>query len=417
MPTVTRDFGFGLEFLGSIQGPQLPIEFLAAEISSMAWTLIASTSGTPGQNGGATSAIDCTGADLIVVGITAADNGTVNFTDSENNTWTEVLPGGIVSDSGGVYTHLLYCFAPTVSASQTFSSVGSSFYPVIQPLVFSGSAGSGTYDQRNSNNGFGGITSLTLGSITPSKSNTMIVAFMGNNNTAQLSTSINNGIVAEATAAVGFSNQGGYIAYYNQATAGAIDQTFSWTGAGNAGGIVASFLPAASSGVSGSLNETIADFTLAGTGIGGTAGDLSETVADFTLDGTGSVGSATTGILNETIADFILAGTGLVGSVSGNLDQTYTNFSFVGQGLVGSIQGSLDITFADFTLNGSGMLPGPQIWDILGPTPRYQIPPFSGAGWPAQVFDPRTKNDGLFAFKILLAASALVVGAGFITRR
>ena len=222
----------------------------------MTWSLIASTSATPGANGGATSGINCTGADLIVVEVSTGGSAG-NLSDSEGNTWQTVISGG-VAVGGPTYCQLFYCFSPTTGAAQTFTSNTSATYPEISVLAFSGSAGSGTYDQKNSAVASSNVTTLALGNITPSANNAMVIAAMANNNTSETATTINNGTLQGNVPAVAFQNRGGFLAYYDQATAAAVDQTFSWSGAGTSCGIVASFLPASGTAVTADAQAPLA---------------------------------------------------------------------------------------------------------------------------------------------------------------
>ena len=95
----------------------------------MAITLLTSVTGpaTPDANGGASSAIDTTGANLIVV--MASYYRTVpasDFTDSKGNTWT-ALTERILPD---IAARIFYCVNPTVGTGHTFSFAdgGTAFY-------------------------------------------------------------------------------------------------------------------------------------------------------------------------------------------------------------------------------------------------------------------------------------------------
>lgn len=74
-------------------------------------------------NGSSTTAINLTGATLIV--LAEGDGVTISTppTDSSSNTWTGL---GVFQDSGPNYfTELFYCYPCTVSSSQTFTTHGS----------------------------------------------------------------------------------------------------------------------------------------------------------------------------------------------------------------------------------------------------------------------------------------------------
>jgi hypothetical protein len=205
----------------------------------VAWNLLASTTVGFGFGGGTSSAINTTGANLIVGQVTSY-SGAGTFTDSQGNTWQSVYVGGV--NTGDEYCQILYAFAPTTSASHTFTTNGE--YSVINVLAFSGSVGSGSYDQRNQN--VPGVATINaLGSITPSANNSMIIAALSGDN-AIGANSINNGTII-GTDGNGI-NGAGFIAYYNQATAAAINETWSWTNPVSTAGIVASFLSGSGGG-------------------------------------------------------------------------------------------------------------------------------------------------------------------------
>lgn len=72
-----------------------------------------------GASGGTTSAIDTTGATLLMVGLGWYPGGTPNLTDSKGNTWTRLIQVGV---GGGSVLDTFYVLNPTVGSGHTFSS-------------------------------------------------------------------------------------------------------------------------------------------------------------------------------------------------------------------------------------------------------------------------------------------------------
>lgn len=202
----------------------------------MAWSLIAEIDAALGVSGGTTAGINTTGADLIIVTVTnySAQPGSVS--DSKGNTWLAgpARSETAVSDSEA---RLFYAFSPTVGSGHTFSS--SAGYSYISVLAFSGSAGSGTYDQSGSNAVAGG-TSIFCGSIIPTVNNELVI-YAGANEQGGLTASL--GTLEVNNTGIGGSYYGQALAYYEQPTAANINPEFSWTGSGNIAAVVASFRP------------------------------------------------------------------------------------------------------------------------------------------------------------------------------
>ena len=205
----------------------------------MTWALVASTSATPGAGGGATAAINTTGANLIVVEVSEYGGGT--FSDSNSNVWTTIGPY-----AGGSSSLFLYvCVVPTVGVGHTFSYVGGDPYPSINVLAFSGSIGSGTYDQVNHATG-SSVTSQAAGSITPSVSGSLVIAALAFD--AVISgQAISVGTIQEFVQQANSAHQGGAIAYYVQSAAAPINPDWTWANSSNAAAVVLSFEPGGTS--------------------------------------------------------------------------------------------------------------------------------------------------------------------------
>lgn len=149
----------------------------------MGWTLLSHTGiGSPTANADAvTSAIDTTGANLLVVGIASYCQNlpaAVPLTDSKGNTWTSltVYTEGTGGAGGCRYT-IFYCTGTiSVGPGHTFTAKGVDItgsnpeYPSINVMAWSGAALT-PFDQQN-----GAVANVKQpGSITPTQSNELLI--------------------------------------------------------------------------------------------------------------------------------------------------------------------------------------------------------------------------------------------------
>lgn len=186
----------------------------------IAIALVASVSATPGSGGGATAAIDTTGADLIVMSAASFSAG-FTVSDSKGNTYTALTLRG-----GSFRQQLFYCLAPSVGASHTFTVT--STYPPIFVYAFSGVSSYQTEGGATAASG----TSLASGNITPAADGALIVTGLGASGTGtQTDTVTPTGFVTPTTKQhTGGTNVAGAASYYIQPTAATINPTWSWTG-------------------------------------------------------------------------------------------------------------------------------------------------------------------------------------------
>jgi hypothetical protein len=289
----------------------------------MTWTLKAKTAAAATT----TTAVDCTGADLIVAEVSQAFAGGT-FSDSSSNVWQQIGP--VVS--GQVFATLFFCLGPTTSATQTFSFSGS-FY-AINVTAWSGSAGSGSYDQTANATGVS-ATSQAAGSITPSVGNSLIIAGLGTD-AATSATAISTGTIQENTLFSGGVNEGGAIASFVQSVAAAINPSWSWTGASDAVAIVASFAPAPT------INR---DF-----GNGFTVKNASATQGPFALLGGKYVFTASAIFGGGTVALSILG-------PDGATYITVKSFSAAGTQTLDLPPGEYQVTIATATAVYAGVIP------------------------------------------------------------
>ncbi len=208
----------------------------------MAYASVANIDIAGGSGGGTSSAIDTTGANLIVIVTAQFSGGTLTTpTDSKGNTYT----GLTARTNGSVRNRIFYCLAPTVGSGHTFTFANSGIFASASVQSFSGAATSSVFDVENG--ATGSLTTLATGSVTPGQDDSLVIAGVGSGNTG--SASINGGFtIANQTTASGsrYSSAGAYLI---QTTATAANPTWT-TGdlTGESTATIAVFKPAGGGG-------------------------------------------------------------------------------------------------------------------------------------------------------------------------
>ena len=201
---------------------------------------VASVSATYGSSSGSTSAIDTTGANLLVV-VVSSYYGAVapTLSDSKGNTWTSIehfVGSGAATNRLQMY----YCIGGTVGTGHTVTCTVSGAYGSVAFAAYSGVASTTPLDQHTIN-GVGGVTSVQAGSVTPSEANEIVIAGLGYQ-TAAVAASIDGGFTKRVNdnpqSGVSFGVALGDLI---QTTATAANPTWSWTGAGDAVAVIATF--------------------------------------------------------------------------------------------------------------------------------------------------------------------------------
>lgn len=184
----------------------------------MAFTYITSTSlGVVSSR--TSSAIDTTGADLIVIACSHFDSPVPSFTDSNSNTYT--LAKTQLNTTSGV--SIFYCYAPTVGASHTFTVDASSQFRSFYVFAFSGAASS-PLDQTNGT--VGSANTASTGSVTPTEDGELVFAGLTYRDGGTVS--INNGFSSPVWLNRTDDYIGGAGSYLIQTTAAAVNPQFSW---------------------------------------------------------------------------------------------------------------------------------------------------------------------------------------------
>lgn len=208
----------------------------------MAIALVSHVSAANASTGATSSAIDTTGASLLVVVLVYYEPSTApTITDSKSNSWTGLSVTSITNEDA---IKILYAQNPTVGSGHTFTVSGAATYPSICVAAFSGTVTASVFDVENGNSSTGAVTSITTGSITPAQDNELIVAglcqYTGGTPT------IDNGLsVADSVnqnAGVYFASG---LAWKQQGVAAAINPAWSFASTPNVVARIASFKAAA----------------------------------------------------------------------------------------------------------------------------------------------------------------------------
>ncbi len=202
--------------------------------------LIANTTAVGANTTTTSPAISTTGASLIVV--TLSQFGGAGFAAVSDSVFNSYTAGPSNTTGNICHVAMFYKYAPSTSASHTFTFTGSSVYAGIYVQVFSGTTGS-TIDQQNNNVTPGPTTTTQPGSITPANNNEVVtsgVCFSDSSATYSVNSSM---IRTDTNNWNGSSNEGGAAAYIVQTSAGAINPT--WTAGtqsiNEAAAVIASF--------------------------------------------------------------------------------------------------------------------------------------------------------------------------------
>lgn len=184
-------------------------------------SLIASGTNAAAQNGSSATGLNTTGAGLIIVGVISyyginATQPTVS--DNKGNTWTALTAYQNAPNTRRM--RFYYCVSPIVGSGHNFTVSGTDTYS--SPTVFAFSD-PGIFDTQNGNSGNG--TPASMGSVTPSQDNCLIVAGLYSSLNIQPSAAVDSGFT-EITSPVN-----ALFAYKIQTTAAAENPVSTFFGA------------------------------------------------------------------------------------------------------------------------------------------------------------------------------------------
>lgn len=189
----------------------------------MTYALVTNGEGHSTDGNGFTSgAFNTTGANLIVLGLCAADVAIGTISDSKGNTWAPLTK--YVDAFTDRWFQFFYCEAPTVGSGHTFSVSGTGTHPSITMSAWSGGTTSSFDVESGAANGF--ATSVQPGSVTPSAANELIIT--GFQTDDSVTPSVDSGFtITDAPIQTGFGWSGQTMAYLIETTATAKNPTWS----------------------------------------------------------------------------------------------------------------------------------------------------------------------------------------------
>lgn len=187
----------------------------------MAIALVANVgAGSATSNNVTTGSIDTTGADLIVI-VVSAYGGAPTLSDSKGNTWTARTSYGPIH-----VCKIYYCASPTVGSGHTFTLTSSTLYPTVNVAAFSGTHAT-PYDVENGYAEVGApSTTGQPGSVTPSEDNEVLIT--GTTHASTVSSIGSSFTITDNIAYGAGTNIGGAMAYKIQTSAGAENPTWTY---------------------------------------------------------------------------------------------------------------------------------------------------------------------------------------------
>lgn len=194
-------------------------------------------------NDATSSAIDTTGANLIVFGVTLNVNDanvTLTVTDSKSNTWTLIATSTSAVEGIKYY----YCLNPTVGTGHTFrarnTGPGGSMSGSACVAAFSNAKTSSALDTHSEAASTAPALTVQAGSITPAVGAELLVAILGTAPAAAETVAINSGFTKTDDVPFSPGNYfGTHMAYLIQGAAAAINPAWTVSGTTTANPLVA----------------------------------------------------------------------------------------------------------------------------------------------------------------------------------
>jgi hypothetical protein len=203
----------------------------------MAFSFINALTAALGSMGGTTTALDTTGANLLVVSVAyyTGFGGAPVVSDSKSNTWSGLTARG----PGNTKQRFFYAKNATAGAAHTFTVTGGTIYPSAIILAVAGADPTAPFDGENGGGSASSAGPLTTGSLTPSVANCLIVSGFASDNVTN--PAVSAGLTLTTSAYVGGGGQAGATGLLVQTTAAAINPSWSWSGTQPVGIAVAAF--------------------------------------------------------------------------------------------------------------------------------------------------------------------------------
>lgn len=233
--------------------------------------------------GGTTSAVDTTGASLLVACVTDFAANSAAVSDSKGNTWiaTPNPPFGLNNFGSADQAELKFFYAknPTVGTGHTFSFTSNASTFLVS--AYSGADTTAPYDTGSQGGGRSGpgSGSAQAGSITPSQANSLIVTVVTPSDSSSGAPTVDSSYTITDSSAYQLGvAEGGGMAYFIQSTATATNPKWSWLTVLQGGSCTTvAFKPAAAAGITGDAAWTEAQDTWAISGQTGVFGSAAWT--------------------------------------------------------------------------------------------------------------------------------------------
>lgn len=202
--------------------------------------------GSADTNNVTTGTLDTTGATLLVLVLSNYNAVATTISDSKGNTWT-ALTG--FNQASNAHCRIYWSVPTSVGSGHTFTASSTAGYPSISVSAFSGPVRTSPADQQN---GAGGASALSVGSVTPTEDNELLVT--------GVCCWTSGGGVGPSSVDAGFTfsvsilmdavpnHYGGGSAYKIQTTAAAVNPAWTTTASVNAA-VIATFRVARGSGM------------------------------------------------------------------------------------------------------------------------------------------------------------------------
>lgn len=221
--------------MGSLRGPGVSLrrraQFAPAKAGGSLATLLSHTSAayTGATTGATTSAINTTGATIIIIAVSSFESGTDQTApiDSLANTWTQMT----LYQSTNTGVRLYYCKGPATGPAHTFEiHVTANAFASCAVAAFSSTSTSGGNDINIGANNSIGSHSVQPGSATPAHNNELIVTAL-NPGDAAATVSVDSGFtITDQVLFLSGQHFGVALAYLAQSTAASENPTWTLPG-------------------------------------------------------------------------------------------------------------------------------------------------------------------------------------------
>jgi hypothetical protein len=211
----------------------------------MAIALVAETDDEGGSGGATLSAIDTTGASLLIAVLSCWAGGVSAATvptDSKSNTWTALTARG----GAAAWTRIFYSVNPSVGTGHTMTWSDASSFPVQYFAAFSGVDTSSPFDQQN---GATGNAPLSTGAVVPSTDGQLIITgFSWDGSSGGITGPSGYTALGSYEYESGGSNEGAWAGYLIQTTAASTNPELGLVNGRASAGAVATFKAAGGGG-------------------------------------------------------------------------------------------------------------------------------------------------------------------------